>query len=41
MVDIHDYDILQIEDEILMKYNDSRYNYEDFDWLYCAFGSKS
>ena len=33
MVDIHDYDIQQIEDEILMKYNDSRYDYEDFDCL--------
>lgn len=33
MADIHDYDILQIEDEILMKYNDSRYDYEDFDCL--------
>lgn len=33
MVDIHDYDIQQIEDEILMKYNDCRYDYEDFDCL--------
>ena len=33
MVDIHDYDIQQIEDEILMKYNDSWYDYEDFDCL--------
>lgn len=33
MADIHDYDIQQIEDEILMKYNDSRYDYEDFDCL--------
>ena len=33
MVDIQDYDIQQIEDEILMKYNDSRYDYEDFDCL--------
>ena len=33
MVDIYDYDIQQIEDEILMKYNDCRYDYEDFDCL--------
>ena len=33
MADIHDYDIQQIEDKILMKYNDSRYDYEDFDCL--------
>ena len=33
MVDIHDYDIQCIEQEILWKYEDTRYDYSDFDCL--------
>ena len=33
MVDIHDYDIQCVEKEILMKYNDNRYDYSDYDCL--------
>ena len=33
MVDIHDYDIQCIEQEILWKYEDTRYEYSDFDCL--------
>ena len=33
MVDIHDYDITLVEKEILMKYNDNRYDYSNYDCL--------
>ena len=33
MVDIHDYDIQCVEKEFLMKYNDNRYDYSDYDSL--------
>ena len=33
MIDIHDYDIQCIEQEILWKYEDTRYDYSDFDCL--------
>ena len=33
MVDIHDYDIALVEKEILMKYNDNRYDYSDYECL--------
>lgn len=33
MVDIHDYDIQCVEKEILWKYEDTRYDYPDFDCL--------
>ncbi len=35
MVDIHDYDIQCIEQEILWKYEDTRNDYSDCDCLLC------
>ena len=35
MVDIHDYDIQCIEQEILWKYEDTRHDYSDCDCLLC------
>lgn len=31
MVNIHDYDITLVEKEILLKYNDNRYHYSDYE----------